>query len=82
MDDGLATGATTEAAALSARKQHARRVVVAAPVASTSAVERLRRTTDDVIVLWADPMFDAVGRYYDAFSQTTDDEVLELLKAA
>ena len=81
VDDGLATGATTEAAVLSVRKQRARRVVVAAPVASTGAVARLARVADDVQVVWVDPDFDAVGRYYDEFSQTTDQEVLELLQA-
>ncbi len=80
VDDGLATGATTEAAALSARRQEARRITAAAPVASTHAVERLRRVADDVIVLYADPAFDAVGNYYRAFSQTTDQEVLDLLQ--
>jgi putative phosphoribosyl transferase len=79
VDDGLATGATTEAAVLSARKQKAREILVAAPVASTHAVERLARVADKVRVLWEDPDFDAVGRYYDVFSQTTDEEVLELL---
>jgi len=82
VDDGLATGATTEAAVLSARKQGAQRVIVAAPVASTNALARLGGVADDVIVLCADPKFDAVGRYYEVFSQTTDEEVLELLKAA
>jgi predicted phosphoribosyltransferase len=82
VDDGLATGATTEAAVLSARKQHARRIIVAAPVASLNAVERLSRVADDIVVLFVDPDFDAVGRYYDSFSQTTDEEVLDLLKAA
>jgi predicted phosphoribosyltransferase len=82
VDDGVATGATTEAAVLSARKQLARRVVVAAPVASPNAMERLQRVADEVFVLWADPDFDAVGRYYDVFSQITDEEVLGLLKAA
>lgn len=82
VDDGLATGATTEAAVLSAQKKGAARVLVAAPVASSSAVERLRRVADDVLVLCADPDFDAVGRYYETFEQTTDEEVLELLKAA
>lgn len=81
VDDGLATGATTEAAVLSARKRNARAIVVAAPVASTDAVERLARVADEVRVLYADPNFDAVGRYYDAFPQTTDEEVLELLRA-
>ena len=82
VDDGLATGATTEAAVLSARKQGARRITVTAPVASTNAAERLQRVADAVMVLWVDPEFDAVGRYYDVFSQTTDEEVLGLLKAA
>ena len=82
VDDGLATGATTEAAVLSARKQGARRITVAAPVASTNALHRLERVADAVMALWSDPEFDAVGRYYDVFSQTTDEEVLGLLKAA
>jgi len=82
VDDGLATGATTEAAVLSVRKQNARRITVAAPVASTNAVERLERVADEVSVLWVDPEFDAVGRYYDTFTQTTDEEVLELLRTS
>jgi predicted phosphoribosyltransferase len=81
VDDGLATGATTEAAVLSARKGNASRIVVAAPVASTNAVDRLARVADEVRVLCADSDFDAVGRYYDVFSQTTDEEVLEVLRA-
>lgn len=80
VDDGLATGATTEAAVLSARKRNARAVVVAAPVASTHAVERLAGVADEVRVLCADPAFAAVGQYYDVFAQTTDEEVLDLLR--
>jgi predicted phosphoribosyltransferase len=80
-DDGLATGATMEAAALSARKQGARKTIVAVPVASTSAVRRLRRVADEVIALVVDPGFEAVGAYYSKFSQTTDEEVLNLLRA-
>ena len=81
VDDGLATGATTEAAVLSAQKQQARAVVVASPVASPSAVERLARVADEVRVLCVDPDFVAVGQYYDAFAQTTDEEVLNLLRS-
>jgi len=77
----LATGATTEAAVLSIKKRQAGRIIVAAPVASTNAVERLRRVADEVRALLVDPDFDAVGRYYEIFSQTTDEEVLGLLKA-
>jgi predicted phosphoribosyltransferase len=82
VDDGLATGATAEAAVVSARLQKARRVVIAAPVASTHAAERLRRLADDVVVLFEDPDFGAVGQYYAKFSQTTDAEVMALLRAA
>jgi putative phosphoribosyl transferase len=81
VDDGLATGATTEAAVLSARKQQAASIVVAAPVASREAVHRVASLADEVRVLWMDPNFDAVGRYYDVFAQTTDNEVLALLRA-
>ena len=81
VDDGLATGSTTEAAVLSAKKQQAAQVIVAAPVGSTSAIERLKKVADEVCVLWPDPEFDAVGRYYEAFSQTTDEEVIDLLRA-
>jgi predicted phosphoribosyltransferase len=80
VDDGLATGATTEAAVLSAKKQGVRRVVVAAPVASRNAVHRIEGLADQVRVLLLDPDFEAVGRYYDAFPQTTDDEVLQVLQ--
>jgi putative phosphoribosyl transferase len=80
VDDGLATGATAEAAVLSAKQQGARHVVMAAPAASPNAVERLRRVADDVVVLLADPAFAAVGQYYDEFPQTDDAEVIALLR--
>jgi putative phosphoribosyl transferase len=80
-DDGLATGATMEAAVLAARKQNARRIVVAVPVASPSAVQRLEQVADEVVALVVDPGFQAVGQYYEKFAQTGDDEVLALLAA-
>jgi len=80
IDDGLATGATTEAAVLSARQQKAQRVIVASPVASSHAAARLRAVADEVITLVTDPEFGAVGQYYGFFPQTTDEEVLALLQ--
>lgn len=82
VDDGLATGATAEVAVLSARKQNARRIVVAAPVASTNAVELLRSIADGVEVLSEDRDFQAVGQFYDEFYPTTDEEVISLLRQA
>jgi predicted phosphoribosyltransferase len=80
VDDGLATGSTAEAAVLSARRQKARRVIVSAPVASSHAVKRLRNVADDVLPLFEDAGFQAVGQYYDLFDQTDDAEVMELLQ--
>ena len=80
VDDGLATGATIEAAVLSARKQGTARILVAAPVASADAVRRLDKAANEVIALHVDEDFDAVGRYYQVFDQTSDDEVLQALR--
>jgi putative phosphoribosyl transferase len=80
VDDGLATGATAEVAVLSARKQNARRIVVAAPVASINAVELLRRVADEVEVLSEETDFQAVGQFYNEFSPTEDSEVISLLR--
>ena len=80
VDDGLATGATAEAAVYSARKKHARQIMLAVPVASTTACERLSHIADKVVTCWADPSFCAVGQYYKRFLSTTDEEVLALLQ--
>ena len=79
VDDGLATGATAVAAVMSAKKQKAREVILAVPVASVEAMERVRRLADTAIALTVDPDFEAVGQYYDFFPQTTDEQVLALL---
>lgn len=79
VDDGLATGATAEAAVYSARKKQAASIIMAAPVGSVSACERIARLADRVITCLEDPEFYAVGQYYKHFLQTTDEEVLALL---
>jgi len=81
VDDGLATGSTMEAAILSTREQRARETIVAVPVASTNAVDRLRKTGCEIFAVLVDPGFEAVGAYYDSFPQTTDEEVQSLLHA-
>ena len=81
VDDGLATGRTMEAAVMAARRKGAAEVMVAVPVASTTAIENLERVTSGVFALIVDPGFEAVGAYYAAFSQTSDDEVIQLLRA-
>ncbi|HEY2081200.1 MAG TPA: phosphoribosyltransferase family protein [Verrucomicrobiae bacterium] len=81
VDDGLATGATMEAAVLSAKKQSASKVIVGVPVASTTAILKLERVADAVYSVISDPGFEAVGAYYESFPQTPDEEVMDLLRS-
>jgi len=81
VDDGLATGRTMEAAVMAARRKGAKEVMVAVPVASATAVKHLEWVTNGVFALISDPGFEAVGAYYESFSQTSDDEVVQLLRA-
>lgn len=81
VDDGLATGATMEAAVRGARVRGAAQIAVAVPVASTSAVARLVAVADRVISEIVDEEFTAVGAYYRQFWQTTDEEVIACLLA-
>jgi len=78
-DDGLATGATMEAAVRALRALGAARVVVAVPVASVEARERIAALADEVYCLETPPYFSAVGQWYRDFDQTSDREVTELL---
>jgi putative phosphoribosyl transferase len=80
VDDGIATGSTARAACAVARAHGAARIVVAAPIASRGAVSRLHRDADDVIVLDQPQAFRAIGEFYEDFSQTTDEEVTDILE--
>jgi putative phosphoribosyl transferase len=82
VDDGLATGATMEAAVRSLRALGAKRVVVAVPVASVEARDRIAAVADEVICLATPMLFSAVGQWYADFGQTEDEEVRRLLAKA
>ncbi len=82
VDDGIATGSTARAACRVARTQGAARIVLAAPVASRTAVAELRDVCDEVLCVDVPDPFYAVGEWYRDFSQTSDDEVVELLRRA
>jgi putative phosphoribosyl transferase len=82
VDDGLATGSTMRAAAAALRAQHPERLVVAVPVAPPETCAMLRNEVDDVVCALAPEPFFAVGNWYDDFSQLSDHEVRELLRAA
>jgi putative phosphoribosyl transferase len=80
VDDGLATGATMRAAALALRKYKPARVVVAVPVASAETCDEFRADVDEIVCALTPSPFHAVGLWYDDFSQTSDEEVRELLR--
>jgi predicted phosphoribosyltransferase len=79
VDDGLATGATMHAAVEALRQLQPARIVVAVPTASPETCEEMRAKVDDVICAITPEPFHAVGRWYQDFAQTTDDEVRNLL---
>ena len=82
VDDGIATGSTARAACQVARAQGAIRVVLAAPVAPPSARSVLAGDADELVCLETPERFLAIGEWYDDFSQTRDEEVVSLLRAA
>ncbi len=81
VDDGAATGASMRAAIAVSRALRAAFVVVALPTASPEACGVLREEADRLVCLQAPPSFNAVGEWYERFDQTTDREVIELLRA-
>jgi predicted phosphoribosyltransferase len=80
VDDGLATGATMRAALRTLRQAGPKRLIVAAPVGSPEACHNLRAEADEVVCPVEEPDFQAVGRFYEDFTQTSDREVQEALE--
>ncbi|MDX5964791.1 phosphoribosyltransferase family protein [Rhodococcus opacus] len=82
VDDGVATGATARAACQVARAQGAARVVIAVPIGSPRRIDDLAEDADEVVCMQTPKGFSAVGQGYYEFSQTTDEDVTELLQRA
>ncbi len=82
IDDGLATGSTMRAAAAALRKQVPARIVIAVPVAAAQTCDEFREEVDEIVCAVTPEPFRGVGLWYQDFSQTTDEEVRELLEKA
>ena len=80
VDDGLATGASMRAAARALAERNPAHSVIAVPVGPPDTCEEMRERADDVVCLATPSPFMGVGRWYEAFPQTRDDEVTELLQ--
>jgi predicted phosphoribosyltransferase len=79
-DDGLATGATMQAALWAARRDHPGSTIAAVPVGAPDTVERIAASADELVCLRAPEDFGAVGRFYRRFDQVEDEEVLAILE--
>ncbi|HEX8844736.1 MAG TPA: phosphoribosyltransferase [Pyrinomonadaceae bacterium] len=82
VDDGLATGSTMRAAASALRQQAPARIVVGVPVSAPATCDEFREEVDEIVCAATPEPFQAVGLWYKDFSQTTDEEVRELLARA
>ena len=82
IDDGLATGSSMSAAIAALRKQNPARIVVGVPVAAPSTCDEFRSEVDEIVCAVTPEPFHAVGIWYEDFSQTTDQEIHELLERA
>jgi putative phosphoribosyl transferase len=82
VDDGVATGATMEAAARALRQRKPKRIVIAVPVAPEDVNRSLVEAADEFIAVHQPRFFHAVGQFYERFDQTTDQEVRTLLQGS
>ncbi|HEV3425071.1 MAG TPA: phosphoribosyltransferase [Paraburkholderia sp.] len=82
VDDGMATGATLQAAVRALRSRSPARIVVALPVAPPEGEARLGDAADEFVCALTPRVFFSVGQFYQDFGETTDDEVRALLEAA
>lgn len=82
VDDGIATGGTIKAALKGVRKVHPARLILAVPVAPRESIAELRSECDEIVCLAQPNPFYSVGAHYADFTQTSDEEVVELLRRA
>lgn len=80
VDDGAATGATIEVAVKWAKKKHAKKIIVALPVAPPDLSGKIKPEVDELVILETPQDFSSVGQFYKDFPQIVDEKVIELLQ--
>jgi predicted phosphoribosyltransferase len=80
VDDGIATGSTMKAALASVKNRGAASITVAVPVGPPSTIQELNTMANRVVCLYMPEFFQAIGEFYDDFSQTSDEDVIKMLK--
>jgi predicted phosphoribosyltransferase len=79
-DDGVATGATFEAALWSARAEKPAKLIAAIPVGPEDTLRRLAQQADELVCLRMPETFYALSQFYSHFEQVDDEQVLEILR--
>lgn len=82
VDDGIATGASIRVAIQSVRAAGAKKIILAVPVAAPDSLRKMEKEVDEVACLSSPSFFEAVGQFYKAFEQTSDEEVMRLLRVS
>jgi putative phosphoribosyl transferase len=82
VDDGIATGASIRVAIKSVRDADAKKIVLAVPVAAPDSLSKIQKEVDEIVCLSSPVFFEAVGAFYRAFEQTSDEEVIHLLASS
>lgn len=80
VDDGLATGSSMRAAVVALRQKNPRRIVVAVPIAAVATCHEFETEVDEIVCYETPEPFYSVGFWYEDFSQTTDEEIRQLLE--
>jgi predicted phosphoribosyltransferase len=80
IDDGIATGFTIQAAIKSIRQHNAKKIILAVPVAPQNTISLLEKIVDEIICLFIPNEFHAVSLHYQNFEQTTDEEVINIVR--
>ena len=80
-DDGIATGYTMKSAIAYLKNKHARKIIVAVPVAPKEAIEEIKKLANEVICLQTPFLFGAIGAFYENFKQVEDEEVKKYLSS-
>jgi len=80
-DDGVATGATTQAAIWAVNQEKPQYVIAAIPVGAEETIKRLSQDVDEIVCLCTPPFFAAVGQFYRNFEQVEDEEMIKILEA-
>lgn len=79
-DDGVATGATTQAALWAVKLEHPKKLIAAIPVGPEDTIKKLAEDVDEMVCLRLPPLFAAVGQFYEQFHPVEDEEVLGILE--